>query len=554
MANSRLRNIIIKVFSTKYSLTLPTQTLLYIENVMQEHDIGEEEWQAGLELLAKEYLRGEDPSPLVSLEALKRAYESLQLKTDFDEEPSRDYASQSHSHGLARGMGHDPLDTHVDSHFHVINSFDIPGLRFDAVRGTFVSPHHKPAIAGPPSARAAFLRERWSIIRQLVVRNENFTPPVIGGHDRGEYLKLTSTRNLLGRQGQLFLLFGMLSRNPEGKLCLEDGEGLVTLDMEDAVPGEGLFTEGCMVLIEGEYTVDETIRVLAMGHPPSEKREVARGIYGHIDFLGIGATSIKEEAKFQSIVEANEDISFVILSDLWLDHPKTLPNLRKVFAGYSQAEFRPYAFIFCGDFSTKGWTGADDIETYSAGFKALGAAILEYPLLAAHCQFIFIPGPNDPWSSTNLPRPPLPDTFTQYIRDKLPKATFTSNPARIQYFNQEIVIFREDLMGRMLRNLVSVKDEAGDMRRFLVQTILDQTHLSPLSLNVRPTLWEWDHTLRLYPMPTTLILADKHERYDLTYEGCHVFNPGSFVGNHFEWSVYHPSTGRSESSALPESY
>lgn len=27
----------------------------------------------------------------------------------------------------------------------------------------------------------------------------------------------------------------MLSRNPEGQLCLEDGEGLVVLDMEDAV-------------------------------------------------------------------------------------------------------------------------------------------------------------------------------------------------------------------------------------------------------------------------------------------------------------------------------
>jgi hypothetical protein len=52
--------------------------------------------------------------------------------------------------------------------------------------------------------------------------------------------QLTSTRNLLGRQGQLFLLFGMLSRNPEGKLCLEDGEGLVTLDMEDAVSSRTL--------------------------------------------------------------------------------------------------------------------------------------------------------------------------------------------------------------------------------------------------------------------------------------------------------------------------
>lgn len=31
-----------------------------------------------------------------------------------------------------------------------------------------------------------------------------------------------------------------------------------------------------MVLIEGEYTNEETIRVLAMGHPPSERRDLAR--------------------------------------------------------------------------------------------------------------------------------------------------------------------------------------------------------------------------------------------------------------------------------------
>lgn len=113
----------------------------------------------------------------------------------------------------------------------------------------------------------------------------------------------------------------------------------------------------------------------------------------------------------------------------------------------------------------------------------------------------------------------------------------------------------------------------------LVQTILDQCHLSPLPLSIRPTLWDFDHALRLYPMPTAvrpspsllaplsgrpslttalgpavqLILADKYERYELTYEGCHVFNPGSFIGNSFEWSTYFPSTQRSERRCVPAS-
>lgn len=531
-----MRNAIVRVFSTKYSLTLPTQSLLFIESVLTDHDIEQEEWNAGLELWAKEYLKGEDPSPLVSLKVLQRAYESLQLKNDMVDDLE------------------DPSEVHLESYFNIIDAFDMPAQRFDAVRNAFALAKTKPGLAGSAVSRAAFLRERWAIIKQIVLRNENFMPPALGGRDRADYLKLTSTRNLLGRANQLFLLFGMLSRNPTGELILEDGEGSVVLDMREAVPGEGLYTEGCMVLVEGEYTEQETVKVLAMGHPPSEKRDAARAIFGHVDFLGCGATSLKEEEKYRPIVAAHADINFVVLSDVWLDHPKTLPSLKRLFDGYSQADVRPFAFVLCGNFSTRGWEGKGNLEKYTDGFKALADLIVSFPLLLAHSHFIFVPGPTDPWSSSTVPRPPIPESFVKPILSKIPKARFTSNPCRIRYFDQEIVVFREDLMSRMLRNLVTVKEETkGDeMKRFLVQTVLDQIHLSPLPINVRPTVWEWDHALRLYPMPTTLILADKHERYDLTYEGCHVFNPGGFVGNQFEWSVYYPATGRSELSALPE--
>lgn len=41
-------------------------------------------------------------------------------------------------------------------------------------------------------------------------------------------------------------------------------------------PGEGLYTEGCIALVEGEYTQDGTLEVIAMGQPPCEDRETAR--------------------------------------------------------------------------------------------------------------------------------------------------------------------------------------------------------------------------------------------------------------------------------------
>lgn len=82
-------------------------------------------------------------------------------------------------------------------------------------------------------------------------------------------------------------------------------------------------------------------------------------------------------------------------------------------------------------------------------------------------------------------------------------------------------------MARMLRNLVGVKPNAGtdDLKRYvsstdccstilllivtcyqLVQSIIDQCHLSPLGPHIQPTLCEYDHSLRLYPIPTTVML------------------------------------------------
>lgn len=42
------------------------------------------------------------------------------------------------------------------------------------------------------------------------------------------------------------------------------------------IPSEGFFTEGCFALIEGDYTEEETLIVIAIGHPPCERREISR--------------------------------------------------------------------------------------------------------------------------------------------------------------------------------------------------------------------------------------------------------------------------------------
>ena len=54
----------------------------------------------------------------------------------------------------------------------------------------------------------------------------------------------------------------------------------------------------------------------------------------------------------------------------------------------------------------------------------------------------------------------------------------------------------------------------NDITQQLVQSILDQAHLCPLPLHVRPVYWDLDYTLRMTPLPH-LVSTDQNriERY-----------------------------------------
>lgn len=66
--------------------------------------------------------------------------------------------------------------------------------------------------------------------------------------------------------------------------------------------------------------------------------------------------------------------------------------------------------------------------------------------------------------------------------------------------------------------------------RKLIKTLLDQSYLSPFPLSTRPILWDYASSLQLYPLPTALVLTDAEAApFAITYEGCHVINPGRVV-------------------------
>lgn len=84
----------------------------------------------------------------------------------------------------------------------------------------------------------------------------------------------------------------------------------------------------------------------------------------------------------------------------------------------------------------------------------LADLIASYPMISRTAHFILVPGPLDLTQSSLsiFPRKPLMLAPTSRMRSKIPHVHLASNPCRIVFCGQEIVIFRDDLMTRMMRN------------------------------------------------------------------------------------------------------
>ena len=81
-------------------------------------------------------------------------------------------------------------------------------------------------------------------------------------------LQLKSTKQLLGRAGERFLLFGMLIHSKEGKLCLEDLDGVVELDFSQLVR---IFFRFYLLALTRTFW-----KLYELG--PTERRAVYRGL------------------------------------------------------------------------------------------------------------------------------------------------------------------------------------------------------------------------------------------------------------------------------------
>jgi len=247
---------------------------------------------------------------------------------------------------------------------------------------------------------------------------------------------------------------------------------------------------------------------------------------------------------------------------------------------------------FVSHAAMSGAPGAGSIE-YKEHFNALASILSDFPQLIARLNIVFVPGDHDAWPSAfsggaaaPIPRKPVPELFTTRIRRvvgdanrdvggagkgrKEGEVTWTSNPARLSLFGcaGDMVLFRDDVTGRMRRTALAFQNRPSEnsnadavdaassppgtdsqlmdvdsavpaepdvdpdilTARRLTKTLLDQPHLSPFPTSTRPLHWDYGSALQLYPLPTSLVIADAEApAFALNYMGCCVMNPGKLV-------------------------
>lgn len=248
-----------------------------------------------------------------------------------------------------------------------------------------------------------------------------------------------------------------------------------------------------------------------------------------------------------------------------------------------------------------------DNDPWASAFSAGAATILP----RSGIPDIFTTRVKRAFAAANAERMPSGDRGTGG------EAVWSSNPARISLFGpvQEIVLFRDDITSRLQRSALKFSNSSEEPRasqesvqieisseasssiakkqkldevnlddqdkrrdspvllpkviddsttisssdiltaRKLVKTVLDQGYLSPFPISARPVLWDYAGSLQLYPLPSALVLMDPDiPAFAITYEGCHVMNPGPIVphGRHgvAQWMEYNISTRRGKVRAI----
>lgn len=487
----------------------------------------------------------------------------------------------------------------------VINPTEQPNYKFDKQKKQFRL-HPSSKMSSFSSANIDYFNNRYTLLRDRLSRNEVFQKTnyqsISNLKSKKASKEITLVKNIIGKNGQDFIIFGLLSKNFQGNYVIEDSSDSIELNFDQAQKThDAFYTLGMFLTVEGIYSQyndhsnNGIFHVVNIGHPPAEKREQSLETYGQIDFLNVNRENLNNlnhiskitkdfKRKLNRLEKLLDENRFIILgSNLFLDDLKVMKGLRKLFnkleVELEEETTLVVSLVLTGSFISKpinssqsSMSSISDSELYKSNFNNLANLVGEFPNIVKQIHFVLIPGPNDPWQSTfslgssnlnYLPQPAVPSVFMNRLERLLPRGHLKLgwNPVRVNYLSQEIVILKDDLISKFKRNDIVLKSDFNESNelisenandnipiklkqaRKLVKTLLDQGSLQPFSKDLKLINPIYDYSLRIEPIPNVLILNEsKFENFEVNYNACRVVNISKFFNeNKFNYMEYFPS-------------
>ena len=208
----------------------------------------------------------------------------------------------------------------------LVDAFTTPELYYDPDLRTFrMLDASKRKLYAPSNKRNEMFRNRLLLIQQRLQRHVNFSKTFSSITSRKDESNTTISTidSLLGSSGDR-VLFGCLIQVEEGCYYLEDKSGAVPLLFGDhSLIGPGLYTEGCMVLVDGcmDSRGNGQLEVNTICFPPLESRRQSFEAIRSVDLYGLGLTPLQIEGVSQLEKQATE-LMCIILSDVHLESPQ----------------------------------------------------------------------------------------------------------------------------------------------------------------------------------------------------------------------------------------
>lgn len=298
--------------------------------------------------------------------------------------------------------------------------------------------------------RSDFLICRYTLLWQRTSRHELFSAQIAGTSLDVKKFQLRKVEYLLSSAvANDLVVLGLLSQLTENNFFIEDPTGSVPVDLSKVQYHSGFFCEGSYVLIEGNYA-DGVLKALGIGFPPVEAAASSRAYFGSLNtWGGPSSTLLKNSAGLMAIERDNTEATIVFLADCWLDDPIVFEKLQTLFIGYNESP--PVAIILMGPFLRN----ARNPYQLKSKFQAFGEFIANNcPLIKKETDIVLVPALEDPAAPVILPRAPLPDQMCAELKRALPRIVLATNPCRLQYCTQQIVICRADLVTKLCRNTI----------------------------------------------------------------------------------------------------